>query len=87
MSLSFKREKEAKTRPDHANPLAKKSKAKVKGAVVKVTSPKETSPRFFRGKLPGKQQLHEEPKTPGIIGQYSDNKYYLMNYYLSYGLQ
>lgn len=30
VSLSFRREKEAKTRPDHANPLAKTSKAKVK---------------------------------------------------------
>lgn len=63
---SSEAEKEAKTRPDHANPLAKKSKAKVKGAVVKVTSPKATSPKFFRGKLPGKQSnCMESPKLLG----------------------
>lgn len=68
VSLSFKREKEAKTRPDHANPLAKKSKAKVKGDVVKVSSPKETSPKFFRGKLLGKQSsCMESPKLLGSL--------------------
>lgn len=63
VSPSFETEKEAKTRPDHANPLAKESKAKVKRAVVKVTSPKATSPKFFRGKLPGNQRSWtESPK-------------------------
>lgn len=68
MNLYFKREKEAKTRPDHVNPLAKKSKAKVKGAVVKVTPPKEISLKFFRGKLPGKQNsFMESPKLLGSL--------------------
>lgn len=48
--------------------LAKKSKARVKGDVVKVSSPKETSPKFFRGKLLGKQSsCMESPKLLGSL--------------------
>lgn len=42
------------------------SKAKVKGAVVKVTPPKEISLKFFRGKLPGKQNSFME--SPELLG-------------------
>lgn len=71
MSLSFKREKEAKTKHDHANPLTEKSKANSKGRCSVGYFTKRNISQVLQQKITREtEQLHGEPKPPSIVVQW-----------------